>query len=150
MNQFFSVRGTLEHGHVGQICYYQPLRQTIHHLEIRCSFNKQYYDRIPEAALAELSRTLQLRSPGWVLSEPELDRLAAGLKTEIQIEALLDQRVIGGMHNQQSERTLIWSPGFTSPGCQSQTEMSGLLCVSLLVFNVLSDQTQYTLEVFGE
>ena len=44
---------------------------------------------------------------------------------------------------------LLYTKEFTSDGCLAQNTFSGVLKVTVLVFNVLLDNTQYTLTVSG-
>lgn len=71
------------------------------------------------------------------------------MKTEIHTMAELNDDFIGCIHRQLTDRHMLYTKEFTSDGCLAQDTFSGVLKVTVLVFNVLLDNTQYTLTVSG-
>ena len=71
------------------------------------------------------------------------------MKTEIHTMAELNDNFIGCIHRQLTDRHMLYTKEFTSDGCLAQDTFSGVLKVTVLVFNVLLDNTQYTLTVSG-
>lgn len=63
--------------------------------------------------------------------------------------AELNDNFIGCIHRQLTDRHMLYTKEFTSDGCLAQDTFSGVLKVTVLVFNVLLDNTQYTLTVSG-
>ena len=63
--------------------------------------------------------------------------------------AELNDDFIGCIHRQLTDRHMLYTKEFTSDGCLAQDTFSGVLKVTVLVFNVLLDNTQYTLTVSG-
>ena len=68
-------------------------------------------------------------------------------KTEIHTLAMLNDRLIGCIHRQLTNRHMHFCSSSATEGCIPQTDLEGVLKVTVLVFNVLMDDTHYTLQV---
>ena len=68
-------------------------------------------------------------------------------KTEIHTLAMLNDRFIGCIHRQLTNRHMHFCSSLATEGCIPQTDLEGVLKVTVLVFNVLMDDTHYTLQV---
>lgn len=62
------------------------------------------------------------------------------MKTEIHTMAELNDNFIGCIHRQLTDRHMLYTKEFTSDGCLAQDTFSGVLKVTVLVFNVLLGQ----------
>ena len=72
------------------------------------------------------------------------------MKTEIHTLATLNDVFIGCIHKQLSDRHMLYDGDFASEGCIPQKTIDGVLKVTVLVFNVIKDNTRYQLTVSGE
>lgn len=70
-----------------------------------------------------------------------------GMKTEIHTIVTMNDTFIGGVHKQLTTRHMVFSEDFTSDGCIPQEQISGVIKVTLAVFNVLLDGTNYRLKL---
>lgn len=150
--QIYRVGGMLDAGFVGQITYTISLDQVYDELDIHFSFDKRLYsesDVTPE--LIDKLQTLctaKYNAPTYPAEEFRLTILHE-MKTEIHTMAELNDNFIGCIHRQLTDRHMLYTKEFTSDGCLAQDTFSGVLKVTVLVFNVLLDNTQYTLTVSG-
>ena len=69
------------------------------------------------------------------------------MKTEIHLMATLNDEFIGCIHKQRLERHMVFSPSKLSEGCIMPESLEGVLKVTVLVFNVLMDETPYEVSV---
>ena len=150
--QIYRVGGMLDAGFVGQITYTISLDQVYDELDIHFSFDKRLYsesDVTPE--LIDRLQTLctaKYDAPTYPVEEFR-QTILHEMKTEIHTMAELNDNFIGCIHRQLTDRHLLYTKEFTSDGCLAQDTFSGVLKVTVLVFNVLLDNTQYTLTVSG-
>ncbi len=150
--QIYRVGGMLDAGFVGQITYTISLDQVYDELDIHFSFDKRLYsesDVTPE--LIDKLQTLctaKYNAPTYPAEEFRLTILHE-MKTEIHTMAELNDNFIGCIHRQLTDRHMLYTKEFTSDGCLAQDTFSGVLKVTVLVFNVLLDNTLYTLTVSG-
>lgn len=150
--QIYRVGGMLDAGFVGQITYTISLDQVYDELDIHFSFDKRLYsesDVTPE--LIDRLQTLctaKYNSPTYPVEEFR-QTILHEMKTEIHTMAELNDDFIGCIHRQLTDRHMLYTKEFTSDGCLAQDTFSGVLKVTVLVFNVLLDNTQYTLTVSG-
>lgn len=150
--QIYRVGGMLDAGFVGQITYTISLDQVYDELDIHFSFDKQLYsesDVTPE--LIDRLQTLctaKYDAPTYPVEEFR-QTILHEMKTEIHTMAELNDNFIGCIHRQLTDRHMLYTKEFTSDGCLAQDTFSGVLKVTVLVFNVLLDNTQYTLTVSG-
>ena len=150
--QIYRVGGMLDAGFVGQITYTISLDQVYDELDIHFSFDKRLYsesDVTPE--LIDRLQTLctaKYGAPTYPVEEFR-QTILHEMKTEIHTMAELNDDFIGCIHRQLTDRHMLYTKEFTSDGCLAQDTFSGVLKVTVLVFNVLLDNTQYTLTVSG-
>ena len=150
--QIYRVGGILDAGFVGQITYTISLDQVYDELDIHFSFDKRLYsesDVTPE--LIDRLQTLctaKYNAPTYPAEEFR-QTILHEMKTEIHTMAELNDNFIGCIHRQLTDRHMLYTKEFTSDGCLAQDTFSGVLKVTVLVFNVLLDNTQYTLTVSG-
>ena len=150
--QIYRVGGMLDSGFVGQITYTISLDQVYDELDIHFSFDKRLYsesDVTPE--LIDRLQTLctaKYNVPTYPVEEFR-QTILHEMKTEIHTMAELNDNFIGCIHRQLTDRHMLYTKEFTSDGCLAQDTFSGVLKVTVLVFNVLLDNTQYTLTVSG-
>lgn len=150
--QIYRVGGMLDAGFVGQITYTISLDQVYDELDIHFSFDKRLYsesDVTPE--LIDRLQTLctaKYNAPTYPVEEFR-QTILHEMKTEIHTMAELNDNFIGCIHRQLTDRHMLYTKEFTSDGCLAQNTFSGVLKVTVLVFNVLLDNTQYTLTVSG-
>ena len=150
--QIYRVGGMLDAGFVGQITYTISLDQVYDELDIHFSFDKRLYsenDVTPE--LIDKLQTLctaKYDAPTYPVEEFR-QTILHEMKTEIHTMAELNDDFIGCIHRQLTDRHMLYTKEFTSDGCLAQNTFSGVLKVTVLVFNVLLDNTQYTLTVSG-
>ena len=150
--QIYRVGGMLDSGFVGQITYTISLDQVYDELDIHFSFDKRLYsesDVTPE--LIDRLQTLctaKYDAPIYPVEEFR-QTILHEMKTEIHTMAELIDNFIGCIHRQLTDRHMLYTKEFTSDGCLAQDTFSGVLKVTVLVFNVLLDNTQYTLTVSG-
>ena len=150
--QIYRVGGMLDAGFVGQITYTISLDQVYDELDIHFSFDKRLYsesDVTPE--LIDKLQTLctaKYNAPTYPVEEFK-QTILHEMKTEIHTMAELNDNFIGCIHRQLTDRHMLYTKEFTSDGCLAQDTFSGVLKVTVLVFNVLLDNTQYTLTVSG-
>jgi hypothetical protein len=71
------------------------------------------------------------------------------LKTEIHPLVMLNDQFVGCVHRQIPDRHLIFKGDFATEGCIPQEKFEGVLKITVLVFNVVKDNTHYTLTVSG-
>ena len=150
--QIYRVGGMLDAGFVGQITYTISLDQVYDELDIHFSFDKRLYsesDVTPE--LIDRLQTLctaKYNAPTYPVEEFR-QTILHEMKTEIHTMAELNDNFIGCIHRQLTDRHMLYTKEFASDGCLAQDTFSGVLKVTVLVFNVLLDNTQYTLTVSG-
>ncbi len=150
--QIYRVGGMLDAGFVGQITYTISLDQVYDERDIHFSFDKRLYsesDVTPE--LIDRLQTLctaKYDAPTYPVEEFR-QTILHEMKTEIHTMAELNDNFIGCIHRQLTDRHMLYTKEFTSDGCLAQDTFSGVLKVTVLVFNVLLDNTQYTLTVSG-
>lgn len=150
--QIYRVGGMLDAGFVGQITYTISLDQVYDELDIHFSFDKRLYsesDITPE--LIDKLQTLctaKYDAPTYPVEEFR-QTILHEMKTEIHTMAELNDNFIGCIHRQLTDRHMLYTKEFTSDGCLAQDTFSGVLKVTVLVFKVLLDNTQYTLTVSG-
>lgn len=150
--QIYRVGGMLDAGFAGQITYTISLDQVYDELDIHFSFDKRLYsesDVMPE--LIDRLQTLctaKYDAPIYPVEEFR-QTILHEMKTEIHTMAELNDNFIGCIHRQLTDRHMLYTKEFTSDGCLAQDTFSGVLKVTVLVFNVLLDNTQYTLTVSG-
>lgn len=150
--QIYRVGGMLDAGFVGQITYTISLDQVYDELDIHFSFDKRLYSEsdVTPKLIDKLQTlcTAKYNAPTYPVEEFR-QTILHEMKTEIHTMAELNDNFIGCIHRQLTDRHMLYTKEFTSDGCLAQNTFSGVLKVTVLVFNVLLDNTQYTLTVSG-
>lgn len=147
MNQIYAVSGTLNKGFVGQISYTVCLDREYGEMDICFTFNKQHYEVITEELKQEL---IEACKPDYTAivehaTEETICSAVQDMKTEIHTMATMNDVFIGGIHRQSTTRHMRFSAKEATEGCIPQANIHGVIKVTLLVFNVLLDDTDYTL-----
>lgn len=150
MKVLYKVGGTLSKDFIGQISYTVCLDRKYEELDIEFSFDKQKYtaEDVTEDVIREL--TDYCRSNYGLELPPGADpakEIMDSAKTEIHTLAMLNDRFIGCIHRQLTNRHMHFCSSLATEGCIPQTDLEGVLKVTVLVFNVLMDDTHYTLQV---
>lgn len=150
--QIYRVGGMLDAGFVGQITYTISLDQVYDELDIHFRFDKRLYSEsdVTPKLIDKLQTlcTAKYDAPTYPV-EKFRQTILHEMKTEIHTMAELNDNFIGCIHRQLTDRHMLYTKEFTSDGCLAQDTFSGVLKVTVLVFNVLLDNTQYTLTVSG-
>ena len=150
MKVLYKVGGTLSKDFIGQISYTVCLDRKYEELDIEFCFDKQKYtaEDVTEDVIREL--TDYCRSNYGLELPPGADpvkEIMDSAKTEIHTLAMLNDRFIGCIHRQLTNRHMHFCSSLATEGCIPQTDLEGVLKVTVLVFNVLMDDTHYTLQV---
>lgn len=149
MREIYRAQGSLQKDFVGQISYTVCLPETYKELDICFSFEKQHYapeDLTPERM--EEIRSLCQREYQISMDDQKLKDLMLGeMKTEIHTLATLNGEFIGCVHRQLTTRHMHYTAEDATEGCIPVSPIEGVLRVTLLAFNVLLDDTPYTLTV---
>ena len=102
---------------------------------------------LPELKWAALSDLYRLPDKEkYPLKEWE-DAVYHGMKTEIHTLATLNDTFIGNIHRQLTTRHMHFTATEATEGCIPQPAIEGVLKVTILVFSVLLDDTNYQLTV---
>ena len=112
-------------------------------------FSKQHFPSADLVPLEELKDFCK-KEYGISLGENDdeaLDNCLHNMKTEIHLMATLNDEFIGCVHKQKLERYMIFSASELSEGCVRPDSLEGVLKVTVLVFNVLMDETPYEVSV---
>lgn len=144
MKSIYHVKGTLNKGFVGQISYTICLDQEYKEMDICFTFHKQHYDTITDELITEYVEACNGEYPSEVDSQEKIINSLKGAKTEIHPIVTMNDIFIGGVHQQLTTRHLTFAPGYASEGCIVQEQISGMIKVTLVVFNVIMDDTDYS------
>ena len=150
--QIYRVGGMLDAGFVGQITYTISLDQVYDELDIHFRFDKRLYSEsdVTPKLIDKLQTLCTAKYDALTYPVEEFRQtILHEMKTEIHTMAELNDNFIGCIHRQLTDRHMLYTKEFTSDGCLAQDTFSGVLKVTVLVFNVLLDNTQYTLTVSG-
>ncbi len=154
MNELYHVEGTLNRGFVGQITYMVCLDHPLKKLDIHFSFDDDKRTYRPEEVTGDfLQETIELCRTNceMELTEEEARRLILGdMKTEIHTLATINDEFLGCVHKQLVDRHMLFDGDFASEGCIPRPEFEGVLKITVLVFNVIKNNTHYQLTVRGE
>ncbi len=143
MKTIYNVGGILNKGFVGQISYTVCLDQEYSEMDIAFSFDKQRYTTITEELKTELIAECNGEYSSETDSDEKIIDALNGMKTEIHTLATMNDGFIGGVHKQLTTRHMIYSPEYTSDGCIPQKSINGVIKLTLVVFNVIQDDTNY-------
>ena len=142
MEELYRVKGELN------IC----LPYKCSELDICLKFSKQHFPSADMVPLEEMKEFCK-REYGISLGENDeeaLDNCLHNMKTEIHLMATLNDEFIGCIHKQRLERHMVFSPSKLSEGCVMPESLEGVLKVTVLVFNVLMDETPYEVSVHAQ
>lgn len=150
MKTIYHVEGKLCKDFIGQISYTVCLEQTYEELDIEFTFGPRHFR--PEDVTPELKqRLLDYCKKEYDLvpsSEEELNHaIFNDMKTEIHTLAALNDTFIGNIHRQLETRHMHFSSDDATEGCIPVSPIEGVLKVTILVFSVLLDNTEYKLTV---
>lgn len=150
MKTIYQAEGKLCKDFIGQISYTVCLDQSWKELDIEFSFSPQHFQ--PEDVTEEQKQMLLdycKKEYGMIpSSEEEFEHaLYHEMKTEIHTLASLNDEFIGCIHRQLTTRHMHFTSGEATEGCIPQASIEGVLKVTILVFSVLLDHTEYTLTV---
>lgn len=151
MQELYRVGGTLNEGFVGQISYTVCLETEYKNLDIHFIFDKQHHTAVTNELIAKVRRTCY--DNYGIVDYPQdkaVDLILGEMKTEIHTLATLNDEFIGCIHRQSTDRHMLYQNGEATEGCIPQTAFSGVLKVTVLVFNVILDNTNYILSVSAE
>jgi hypothetical protein len=152
MKQLYQAGGTVNKGFVGQITYTVCLEEDYHKLDIEFCFDKQRYrpEDVTPGLVSEMESVIRSEY-GLKGSEEQLRHaILSEMKTEIHTLATLNDHFIGCVHKQLTTRHMRFGEGEASEGCIPQDKIEGVLKITLLIFNVIRDDTRYTLTVRAE
>lgn len=148
MEELYHVTGTLNEGFVGQISYTVCLEHTYEELDIEFTFDKQHYAVITDELKEEMKSLVEKEYGITSSSDEEITRVIQNdMKTEIHTLASLNDTFIGCVHRQLTTRHMHFTPQSATEGCIVQSCLEGVLKVTLLVFNVIQNDTHYQLTV---
>ena len=154
MNELYHVEGIVNRGFVGQITYMVCLDKPCDKLDIHFSFDRRKRKFAPREATPErIADTIEMlrRDYGEEISEERAyEIIVKDMKTEIHTLAMLNDEFIGCIHKQLADRHMLYDGEYASEGCIPQKKFEGVLKVTVLVFNVIKDNTRYKLTVSGE
>lgn len=145
MKTIYKAGGSLDKGFVGQISYTVCLDKPYQEMDICFTFGKRTYPEITEEMKNELKENHDKEYDNLLSTDQQLTEALEQMKTEIHVIASMNDTFIGGVHKQLTTRHLHFSPENTSEGCLVQKELSGVIKVTLAVFNVILDDTPYSL-----
>ena len=127
---------------------------SLEELDICLTFDKQHYDSPAQVPVEELAGYCRQRYDTTAYENMSREQLAAlfmrETKTEIHICASLNDVFIGCIHKQLTCRHMHFSPEDLSEGCIMPGRLEGVLKVTVLAFQVLMDDTPYTVTVSGK
>lgn len=151
MKKIYEASGTLNKGFVGQIAYSICLDKEYQNMDIQFSFDKQRHQIITEELKEELKEEL-VQACGneyanVIDTEEKIINAIHEMKTEIHTIAMMNDTFIGGIHKQLTTRNMIYSKEKTSEGCIPQENISGVIKIILVVFNVIQDNTNYSISL---
>lgn len=151
MQELYHVSGTLNEGFVGQISYTICLEEEYRNLDIHFTFDKQHHTEATDELIAKIQKLCYDKYGIADYPEEEARNLIFGeAKAEIHTMATLNDQFIGCIHRQATDRHMLYQNNEASEGCIAQSSFDGVLKVTILVFNVILDNTNYTLSVSAE
>jgi len=150
MKKIYEVGGILNKGFIGQISYVVCLDKEYKGMDIEFSFDKQRYSAVTEELKEEIIDICKKEYGQDMNNDENLTDSILSMKTEIHTIATMNDEFIGGIHKQLTSRHMTFSPSFTSEGCIAQSSITGVIKITLIVFNVLLDLTNYHLTLSVE
>ena len=153
MKQLYEVEGKLMRGFVGQITYTICLEEPLRTLDIHFSFDadKRTYrpEDVTDALIRDTIDTCRCTYDLEITEERARQTIPGDMKTEIHTLATLNDEFLGCIHKQLTDRHMRYDGDTASEGCIPRASFEGVLKVTVLVFNVIKDDTHYRLCVSG-
>lgn len=146
MKLIYEAKGSVNKGFIGQIAYTVCLDKTYKELDVHLTFDKQRLKRLTPEGRDEIYNQV-LEKYGTEINEAQIKEIAAHMKTEIQLCVMMNDEFIGGIHRQMTDRHLYISASEATEGAIPQSSIHGVLRVIIIFFNVLCDDTRYTVSV---
>lgn len=154
MQELYHAEGVVNRGFVGQITYMVCLEKPLGRLDIHFSFDadkRRYHpDEVTPGLILDTIEQSRSNYNLNITEERAREVILNDMKTEIHTLATLNDEFIGCIHRQLDDRHMLYDGGYASEGCIPQQTMDGVLKVTVLVFNVIKDNTHYDLTVSGE
>lgn len=145
MKKIYEVSGSLNKGFVGQISYSVCLDKEYKEMNMEFSFDKQRYTTVTKELKKEIIGACNEEYHDVTASDETITSAIYEMKTEIHSIAYMNDLFIGGVHKQLTTRHMNFSQEETSEGCIPQQSIHGVIKITLIVFNVLLDDTNYKL-----
>jgi len=151
MDKIYAVKGELDKGFTGQISYSVSLNREYRNMKITLEFDEEKRRYADDEITGEVIGAFRRECNGEYnidkASDDEVKEMVKGnCKTEIHLSAFLNGEFIGCIHKQLAKRTMSFGD-VVSEGCLPVDKISGALKVTVLVFNVIKDSTDYALTV---
>lgn len=143
MKTIYKVGGILNKGFVGQISYTVCLDKEYDGMDIAFSFDKQRHSSITDELKAEIIQACNGEYGLESASNEQIADVIREMKTEIHTIVSMNDVFIGGVHKQLTTRHMLYSQEQTSEGCIPQQSIQGVIKLTLVVFNVILDDTHY-------
>ena len=147
MKKIYEISGFLNKNFVGQVSYTICLDQEYTEMDICFSFDKHRYTNITDELKQEVIAACSEEYTTLISSDEVLTEIIKDMKTEIHTIVTMNDTFIGGVHKQLTERHMYFSENQASDGCIIQKSIHGVIKITLIVFNVLMDETHYTLSM---
>lgn len=147
MKKIYEVGGTLNTGFVGQISYTICLDKTYKEMDIAFTFDKQRHQVITDDLKQELVKACKGKYSEDTDTDEHLTNTIKSMKTELQIIVTMNDVFIGGVHRQETSRHLYFSEAEATPGCIPQSQIEGVIHITIVAFSVIRDDTHYTLSL---
>lgn len=146
MKLIYEAKGSVNKDFIGQIAYTVCLDKIYKELDIHLTFDKQRLRHLTLQRRDEIYNQV-LEKYGTEINEAQIKDIAAQMKTEIQLCVMLNDKFIGGIHRQMTDRHLYISASEATAGAIPQSSIHGVLRIIILFFNVIYDDTRYTVSV---
>lgn len=150
MKKIYEVGGTLNKGFVGQISYTMCLDDIYKEMDITFSFDKQRYEVITDDLKKELVAACNGKYGADTASDEVITDTIRGMKTELQVIVTMNDQFIGGIHRQETCRHLYFSETDATPGCIPQSQINGVIRITIVAFSVIRDDTKYSLSLSAQ
>ena len=144
MKIIYEVGGVLNKGFVGQISYTICLDKEYEEMDIAFSFDKQHYTIITEELKNEIVEICNGDYDTEIANDETIIGAIKGMKTEIHTIVTMNDEFIGGIHKQLTTRHMYFSKSQASDGCIAQKNINGVVKITLVIFNVILDETHYS------
>ncbi|CEM61290.1 hypothetical protein DWQ65_01190 [Treponema phagedenis] len=146
MKTIYTAAGEVNKGFIGQIAYTVCLDKTYTELDVHLQFDKQRI-KTPSPECESEIQMLMREKYGEQIDKVEAAEIAKSMKTEIQLIVQMNDTFIGGIHRQMKDRHLYISPSYATEGAIPQTAIEGVIRIVVIFFNVLCDNTGYTVSL---